>query len=184
MESTSLKIELPKFSGYDSKMDIYSFQVEFEKLIAPEIQRKFQPEYLKRNYLDGHALLLVKEVDDLESIWKKLKESFGCTMMLLQNKLSDVKSCGPIWKVTEKPKLLQIISKLINGMTELESLASKHSIEDQLYHHSYISMVFDLIGDQRREKFAYKYAGETMTCKVKWQKIREYLSKETKVWRT
>ena len=102
-------------------------------------------------------------------------------MMLLQNKLSDVKNCGPIWKVKEKPQLLKIISKLINGMTELESLASKHSIEDQLYHHSYISMVFDLIGDQRREKFAYKYAGETMTCKVKWQKIREYLSKETKV---
>ena len=34
-----LKIELPKFKGYESKIDIYSFKTEFEKLIQPTIQK-------------------------------------------------------------------------------------------------------------------------------------------------
>ena len=69
-----LNIELPKFRGYNSPMDIYSFQTEFEKLISPRIQKKLLPEYLKRNYLEGPALLLVKEIADIETMWTKLKE--------------------------------------------------------------------------------------------------------------
>ena len=73
-----LKIELPRFKGYNSALDIYTFQTEFEKLVSPNIQRKLLPDYLKRNYLDGPALLLVKEINDLKGIWAKLKETFGC----------------------------------------------------------------------------------------------------------
>ena len=59
-------------------MDIYSFQTEFEKLISPRIQKKLLPEYLNWNYLEGPALFLVKEFADIDTIWAKLKESFGC----------------------------------------------------------------------------------------------------------
>ena len=63
-----LNMELPKFTGYSSPMDIYSFQTEFEKLISPRIQKKLLPEYLKRNYLEGPVLLLVKEFADIETM--------------------------------------------------------------------------------------------------------------------
>ena len=172
----SMKIELSKFSGYSSKLDIYTFQAEFEKLIAPEIVRNLQPEYLKKNYLEGQALLLVKEMDNLDEIWEKLKSSFGCTMILLQNKFDHVRKCGDLWKIHDKEKLLSSLTKLINGMMELETLAEKHGIEDQLYHHSYISLIFDMIGHRKLEKFAYKNAGVKMSCREKWAKIREFLS--------
>ena len=97
-----LNIKLPRFKGYNSTLDIYTFQTEFEKLVSPNIQRKLLPDYLKMNYLDGSALLLVKETDDLEEIWAKLKEAFGCAMLLLQNKLSEVKKDGPLWKIKDK----------------------------------------------------------------------------------
>ena len=35
-----LKINLPKFKGYDSVLDIYTFRAEFEILIEPVVQRK------------------------------------------------------------------------------------------------------------------------------------------------
>ena len=35
---SGLTIELEKFQGYDSKIDIYTFKSEFEKLIQPKIQ--------------------------------------------------------------------------------------------------------------------------------------------------
>ena len=39
-----LNIELPKFKGHNSPMDIYSFQTEFEKLISPRITWVFKTE--------------------------------------------------------------------------------------------------------------------------------------------
>ena len=110
-----LNIELPKFRGYKSPMDIYSFQTEFEKLISPRIQKKLLPEYLKRNYLEGPALMIVKEITDIDTMWAKLKESFGCASLLLQNKLSDVRKVGPIWKIKDNEKLIPAISQLVNG---------------------------------------------------------------------
>ena len=88
-------------------MDIYTFQNEFEKLISPNIQKKLLPDYLKNNYLEGQALLLVKEIVEIEKIWDKLNESSGSTKILLQNKLNKVKKCGPIWKIRETESLYQ-----------------------------------------------------------------------------
>ena len=42
----TLKIELSKFSGYDSETDIYTFRSEFEKLIEPFVKRQLWPDQL------------------------------------------------------------------------------------------------------------------------------------------
>ena len=62
-----LGIKLPKFKGYNSPIDFYSFKSEFEKLIVPMVHAKLLPDYLKNNFLEGQALQLVKEIDDLSS---------------------------------------------------------------------------------------------------------------------
>ena len=36
--SAGLKIELGKFKGYNSEMDIYTFRSEFSKLVEPNVQ--------------------------------------------------------------------------------------------------------------------------------------------------
>ena len=55
-----LGIKLPRFEGYGSVMGFYTFKVEFEKLVAPWVQAKLLPEYLKNNYLEGQAFEIVK----------------------------------------------------------------------------------------------------------------------------
>ena len=35
--AASLKIELPKFSGYDCEIDFYTFKSEFQKLVEPQV---------------------------------------------------------------------------------------------------------------------------------------------------
>ena len=140
-----LNIKLPKFKGYESPIDIYTFILEFEKLIAPNIQKRFQPDYLKRNYLDEPALTLVNEIHDMDQIWNQLKDSFGCVKLLLQNKLSVIRKIGPLYKVKEKEKLIIYLSKLINSMSDLNVLVTKHNITDQLFHHNYLMMIFHLL---------------------------------------
>ena len=39
--ATTLRIELSKFGGYGSKMDLYTFKSEFKKLVEPVIQKQY-----------------------------------------------------------------------------------------------------------------------------------------------
>ena len=66
--ATTLKVEIPKFSGY-------TFKTEFKKLVEPPIQKKYWADYLKRNYLAGMAFTLVEK--ETAQIWEMLSQSFG-----------------------------------------------------------------------------------------------------------
>ena len=191
-----LKIELPQLRGYDSKMDIYTFQSEFEKLISPNIQRKLLPDYLKKNYVAGPALLLVQEIMDIEGMWGKLKESFGSTMLLLQNKICKVEKYGLIWKIKEGKKVIPALAQLLNAMLRdlvekhsiggvlyamLRDLVEKHSIGDVLYHPNNLGIIFGLIGDQRRRKFTSENVNVKKTSQKKWDRIMQFLKCELRI---
>ena len=75
--SAGLTIELQKFKGYDSKLDVYSFKTEFEKLVQPRIQKRYWVDTLKKNYLCGSALVLVEKSEKIEDIWEKLINAYG-----------------------------------------------------------------------------------------------------------
>ena len=68
-------------------------------LFAPHFQSKFLPDQLKSKYLDGQALLIVKEIHDLDEIWKRLEEAFGNVDLLLANKLRILVGTTPLFKI-------------------------------------------------------------------------------------
>ena len=39
-KASTLQIELPKFSGYNCKMDFNTFKSEFQKLVEPTVPKK------------------------------------------------------------------------------------------------------------------------------------------------
>ena len=47
----------------------------------------------------GQALSLVKEIDDLDKIWERLKSSFGNASTLLSAKINKIDVSTPLWKV-------------------------------------------------------------------------------------
>ena len=87
-----LKIKIPKFTGYESPMDIYTFRTQFEKLVTPYVQKPLLPDTLKFNYLGEPALTMVKELRDIDEIWERLTKSYGDARVLLQNKLGGSRS--------------------------------------------------------------------------------------------
>ena len=120
-----LKLALPKFKGYNSSIDYYTFKAEFENLISPRVHSKLLPDYLKNNYLEGQALQIVKEINDIDKIWDRLKSSFGNVAFLLNNKLEEIEKGIPLWKIKSDEKVVQSITKIKNSMIELSSLAKK-----------------------------------------------------------
>ena len=107
-----LGLKLPKFKGYNSVMNYYTFKAEFEKLLSLRIQAKLLPDYLKNNYLEGQTLEIVKEIHELDKIWERLKLSYGNVEILLTNKLGEIGNSSPLWKIKDDEKPVQSITKL------------------------------------------------------------------------
>ena len=82
--------------------------------------------------MEGQALQFVKEMHDLDSIWRRLKESFGDVQSLLSRKLSELEKRTPLMKVRGEEKLIQSILRLKNLMAELRKLAESHNIQSSL----------------------------------------------------
>ena len=176
-----LGIKLSKFKGYNSTLDYYTFKSEFEKLVAPRIQSHLQSDYLKHNYLDGQALQLVKEIDDVSEIWKRLKSSYGNVSTLLNSKLESLEKSTPLWKVNGDEKVVEAIINLKNLMMELSTMSEKHSVEHSLYHTSNLSKIYGVLGKRRQIEFTKQIVDDEKTEAQIWEELIKFLDSELKV---
>ena len=126
-KSLATPIDLEKFTGFNSKMDIYTFRSEFERLIQPGRQKIYWLDILRRNYLSGAALTLVEQVTSIDEAWKKLLTSFGDVRLLLQNKLASLDNITILEGLSDV-KLVQTLTKLTNIMIDLSNLAVQHNL--------------------------------------------------------
>ena len=179
--AATIKIDLPKFSGYDCKIDLYTFQSKFKTLIEPHVQKPYWADYLKYTHLEGQALLLVEGENDYSKIWEKLHASYGNTRLLLQNKLSELEKIGGLWKVKGNEKLALSLSRLLNTMRDLGSLAKEHKIEGQLYEGGGLEKVMSLIGTERHKRFRIENLETPQIKKLEWDKLSQFLQKELKL---
>ena len=193
-KSSSIDIELSKFKGYDSKLDIYSFKSQFEKLVQNKLQKAYWLDTLKKNYLTGPALVLVDKIEDIEEVWRKLISSYGNVKLLLQNKMSSLDKMESLDKIKGDDKIVIFLSKLINTMIELSVLAQKHNLECKLYIGGGFEKVLCLIGRQLERKFLSKSTddnassdspdwreSEVETEKRAWKNLLDFLKKELSV---
>ena len=127
-----LRVEIPRFTGHDSELDIYTFREKFEKFVAPYIQRPLLPDTLKFNYLGTPAVNLVKELDNIDEIWERLTKFYGNARLLLYNKLGELSEMECLDEIRGEENLVYGISELLNAMTELSRLAAKYHLEGKL----------------------------------------------------
>ena len=131
--ASTITVDLAKFKGYESKLDVYSFKSEFEKLIQPSCQKRLWVDTLKNKYLAGPPFTLVERTETLSEIWEKLTEAYGNVRLLLQNKIASLDEFTSLDKIKDDEKMVTALAKIINMMGELKSLAEKHQIETNLH---------------------------------------------------
>ena len=78
-------------------------------------------------------------------------------------------------------KVSYSMSKIINLMKELSSLASAHGVESTLYHSSNLAKIYALIGKKRQSDIVKKLLEADADDKVHWNEIIRYLDKELRV---
>ena len=113
--ASSLNIKLSKFKGYESSVDIYTFQNNFEKIYEGSTPIKMLPDLLKNNFLEDPSLSLVKSVDDIAEIWQRLKMAYGHPKLMLTKKLADVSKFISMWKQKDPEKLIESLK--VNSST-------------------------------------------------------------------
>ena len=94
-----LRINLPKFSGYETKVDIYTFQSEFLKGHKRTTLTRMMPDIFKIDLLEGSALSLVHSVNDIDKIWVRLKAAYRDPKLLLKRKLAKIGKINNLCKI-------------------------------------------------------------------------------------
>ena len=128
----SLDHEIPKFKGYDSTLDIYSFRAEFERVVEPNLQKCMLADCLKRKYLSGPAFNLVSKFEDIDEIWQKLIEVYGNSTLMFQNKVSSLEKFSHFEKLKDDEKIASNLNNLLNVMSDLVKLSEKFDLEAEL----------------------------------------------------
>ena len=181
-QASELVVHIPKFTGYDSEMDFFTFKSEFLKHVEPRVRKQHLADYLKRNYLGGDALKLVEKETDHEKMWTRLKESYGNSRFLLQNKLLSIDKIGGLAQCRNNlEKLSAVLTSLINVMQDLSTLAKNHELEGQLYEGGGLEKVLSLLGEARHRRFRSENLTVEFSKKQEWQKLCEFLKKELKL---
>lgn len=180
VKEARLNINLPKFSGYESDLDIYSFQIEFEKLHTRTYPRRSLPDVLLNNFLSEPALSLVKGLDNIDEIWQRLKSSYGDTRMLLSRKLNQLDHVESSGKSKEE-KLVTKYSRLICVMKDLLKLASKHNIEKNLFYGGATERIYKVMGDGLVNKWLDLMCDESPIEKELWNKLITFLERQIKI---
>ncbi len=177
--NSTLNIKLHKFKGYDSTLDIYTFQDKFEKLHKSS-PKSLYPDILKNNYLEGSALSLVKGVTDMKEIWERLKDAYGDTKIMLAKKINELSNIECISKIKDTSKVIDALSSIINLMKDLLQLSKRHKIENHLFYGDGFDRIYRMMGESRLNRWLNKRddlsAGEEL-----WLALILFLEKDLKV---
>ena len=174
-------IDLQKFSGFNSPIDIYSFKDDFEKILSRNTPNAVLADVLTKNYLSDPALSLVKGIQDVDTIWKRLITAYGNTKVLLTKKLAEINTLDSMSKSKDPAKIMSFLTKLITVIKDLINLAEKHSIENNLYYGDGLNNIYHLMGDTRSTRWFSSICEENLDEKQTWKKLIDFLEKEVKV---
>ena len=78
-------------------------------------------------------------------------------------------------------KIIDALQKLINTMKDLTMLATKHSIENDLYHGDGLEKVIKLLDDDRVNTWISENCEKTSTRQQSWESLIKFLEKESKI---
>ena len=185
-KTSSLNIKLAKFTGFSAELDIFTFQSEFEKLYKRSTPKHLLPDLLKNNFLDDAALALVKTVETIEEIWRRLKIAYGDPKVMIQRRLAEVERIGMLTKLKKPEDLKEAFMKIINTMNDLVKIAEKHRVDNVLYYGGAINTVYSIMGDDRLTRWLRYVKVDSSDCdsldeKDSWIKLVCFLEKELRL---
>ena len=180
-KESKLNIKLKKFRGYGSSTDVFTFQSQFEKIYKRSTPTRMMPELLKSNFLEDSPLALVKDIDNINEIWERLKKAYGDPKLMINRKMEELQKVGVLWKIKNSEKLIDALQKTVNLMKDLMKLSETHKVENELYYGDGLEKIFKILGDRRLEKWIKENCEKNLSRRESWSSVLKSLEKETTI---
>ena len=111
------------------------------------------PELLRNNCLEDSALSLVKSVQNIDGIQRRLKKVHRDPKMMLSKRLSQLENVEMIQRTKSPVKIAEGLTKIISTIKDLIQLFDKCNIENKLYNSDATDKIYKITGDGRVTKF-------------------------------
>ena len=99
-----LNTKLPKFIGFSSNINIYTFQDSFKNLYLRRTPKQMLHDLLRNDFLDEPVLSLVKIVEDVDKICRMLKKANDGSSTSLFKTLAHLNNLKPRWRAKNPSK--------------------------------------------------------------------------------
>ena len=127
--STKLeKMQAPKFSG--NIRDYARFKANYEAIVKPSYDDEVHQMYiLKEKCLTSEAKELVKNIDNLDDIWKRLAARYGDNIQIVDAVNKDIQNCV-INSQNAHKGLIDFVNVLEKGVQDLECIKMEKEISN------------------------------------------------------
>lgn len=153
---TDLKIPVYGGEMVAGKTDFYTFKSEMAAYFKAKcLTKEEEGEILKKSALTGAAKVLVYHLEDEREIWATLKESFGMTSVLVNNKIEEVKKQGAC-PTTNAERKREWVINTHSKLHRLKEVASEHGKMDAIHHSGVVGEVKSFLSYKMSEAFRKK----------------------------
>ena len=179
--ATQTSVDIGKFSGsLDKGLDYYSFKSKFLKAYVNH-PKLLIVERLINNHLEGRAKDCIGSLDDLESIWTRLKDNFGNVEQLLAHHIQKMIKFGSMQKLKSHEQKMHYLQDLVNTMKDTLELAIEHDLENDLHYSTHLTKIVTMLEKHLQSKW-YKLLAEGSVRKPqRWERLSDLLNEELKI---
>ena len=121
---------------------------------------------------------MVKDIDDINEIWTRLKSAYGDCKLMLNKKLKELDNID--MKQKDLSKVVEGLSRIINLMKDLVSLSKQHNIQNHLFFGNTLDKIYRMLGEERLRRWLSRDEssdeGEPL-----WNSLIDFLEKELRV---
>ena len=127
-------IKPPEFKGEATeKLDYFSFKVEFDKYISTKnVSTQEKLRVLQQTCLQGRAQDICQDLDTVESIWERLKQSYGNPKIIFNSRIEEIRKVSGCRGSHANKRDWGIV--VVSKLRYLQKIAVLHNIENDLYY--------------------------------------------------
>ena len=176
------QINVGKFSGATGE-DFYSFKTRFLKAYGNH-PKSLMVEWLKNNHLDGKAKESVGSLEDMDNIWKRLKDNFGNTEGLLLYHFGRINKLGPMRNRKSYTSKKHYVQVLINTMQDVIDLATEHELLGEIHYGPQLGKVVGLLENHMQNQWFKIITEESVIKPNRWMRMIIYLEAQLSIIQT
>ncbi len=175
-------IDIGYFSG-ELGEDFYTFKSKFLKAYERH-PKSLMVDWLKNNHLKGKAKSCVGSLDEIDGIWKRLKDNYGNTEQMLLYHFDRINRLGTMNKQKSYTLKKQYLQTLINSMQDAIDLATEHKLEGELHYGPQLGKIVTQLESYMQNAWFKLITEQSVAKPNRWMRLIIFMESQLSIIQT